>query len=77
MTIRENAIRESVADKTVCIHHIAGLHNIADIFTKELGDNTTFLAIRDTITSIVPQIDHKPLDQRKGGIPTYVGSLHL
>ena len=54
MTIRENAIRESVQDKTVSIPHIAGLHNIADIFTKELKDTATFLGICDTVTSLVP-----------------------
>ena len=54
MTIRENAVRESVLDGTVVIKHIAGDFNIADIFTKELKDTATFLNIRDVITSIVP-----------------------
>ena len=42
MTIRENAVRESVLDGTVLIKHIAGSFNIADIFTKELKDTSTF-----------------------------------
>ena len=34
ITIRENAIRESVSNKTVSIKHIEGKINIADIFKK-------------------------------------------
>ena len=54
ITIRENAVRESVQGKTVVIRHIAGNFNIADIFTKELRDTSTFIQIRDVITSQVP-----------------------
>ena len=54
MTIRENAIRESVSDKTVSIKHIEGRINIADIFTKELKDIQLFITLRNLITSIAP-----------------------
>ena len=54
MSIRENAIRESVSDKTVTIAHIEGKINLADIFTKQHKDKQTFLQIRDQITSIPP-----------------------
>ena len=54
MTIRENAIRESVSDKTVSIKHIEGKINIADIFTKELKDTKLFITLRNLITSIAP-----------------------
>ena len=36
LTIRENAVRESVQKKTISVHHIEGSYNIADKFTKEL-----------------------------------------
>lgn len=55
ITIRGNAIRELVQDNTVTITHIVGLHNMADIFTKELRNTTAFLVIRDTITSAPPK----------------------
>ena len=42
MTIRESDIRELVQDITVSIHHIAGLFNIAEIFTKEVKYIDTF-----------------------------------
>ena len=45
MLIRENAIRESVQNKIVFLHHIDGLFDIADIFTKELKDTATFTKI--------------------------------
>ena len=52
ISIRENAVRESVQNKTISIHHIDGSYNIADIFTKELKDKSLFLKIRDIITSV-------------------------
>ena len=54
VSIRDNAIRESVANKTVSIRHIEGKINLADIFTKELKDKNAFLTMRNQITSILP-----------------------
>ena len=54
MTIRGNAIRESVSDKTVSTKHIEGKINIADIFTKELKDTNLFITLRNLVTSIAP-----------------------
>ena len=54
MTIRENATRESVQNKTVSINHVAGNVNISDIFTKELKDMNNFLSTRNIITYIPP-----------------------
>ena len=51
LQIRENAVRESVQDKTVTIKHIDGKTNLADIFTKEDKDLSHFIAIRDVILS--------------------------
>ena len=52
MQIRENAIRESVQNKTVTIKHVDGKTNLADIFTKEDKDIAHFLKIRDTLMSL-------------------------
>ena len=52
ITIRENAVRESVQNNTISVHYIIGSYNIADIFTKELKDTFLFLEIQDVITSI-------------------------
>ena len=56
MKIHVNAIRESVQDRTVSIHHITGLLNIADIFTKDLRDAVSFTTIWNVITSLVPDL---------------------
>ena len=47
--IRENAVRESIANNTISVHHIAGDVNIADLFTKEDRDVTHFLSLRNAI----------------------------
>ena len=59
--IRENTVRESVANAFIKLHHIAGKVNIADLFTKEDRDTKHFLSIRDIITKEVPkQTYHEP-----------------
>ena len=74
ITIRENAIRESVDNKFVEILHIAGKCNLADLFTKELKNVTLFKILRDLV---VQDPDYAPLleitltlPRREGGIRT-------
>jgi hypothetical protein len=47
----ENSVRKWVQDKTVCIKHVAGKVNPADIFTKEMWDGTHFCCLRDSFMS--------------------------
>jgi hypothetical protein len=51
ITIRENAIRESVDNKFIRVLHIEGKTNIADIFTKEMKDILHFCTLRDLLVS--------------------------
>ena len=64
ITVRENAIRESVDNKFVTIRHIGSKQNLADIFTKEMKDISLFLTLRNMVTSIAPPII---INRRKGG----------
>jgi hypothetical protein len=48
LNLRETAIRESVHNGEINIHHIEGKRNCADIFTKELKDATHFCRLRDS-----------------------------
>jgi len=48
ITLRENAIRESVHDGDLTIHHISGKLNCSDIFTKEIKDVSHFCLLRDS-----------------------------
>ena len=52
--IRENAIREAVANDFVNIQHIEGRLNLADIFTKEDKDVEHFIQIRDFLLADSP-----------------------
>jgi hypothetical protein len=45
--MRENRIRENIATKFICINHIGGKINLADVFTKEMKDTLHFVEIRD------------------------------
>jgi hypothetical protein len=45
--MRENHIRENIATKFICINHIGGKINLADVFTKEMKDTLHFVEIRD------------------------------
>jgi hypothetical protein len=45
--MRENRVRENVANNFVSIHHVEGKKNIADIFTKEMRDTSHFVELRD------------------------------
>ena len=54
ITIRENAIRESVDSRFITVMHVAGKKNIADIFTKEMKDTALFIVLRDLIVSDPP-----------------------
>ena len=51
ITIRENAIRESVDNDFIRVLHIEGKLNIADIFTKEIKDSQHFITMRDQLVS--------------------------
>ena len=55
ITIRENAIRESVDSKFITVMHVAGVKNVADIFTKEMKDIALFIALRDLIVTDPPE----------------------
>ena len=48
MELRENSVREWVADKTLNILHVSGRVNPADIFTKEMRDGAHFRRLRDS-----------------------------
>ena len=47
--IRENAIHESIQAGFVAIHHVEGIINLADLFTKEDKCTDHFVTIRDKI----------------------------
>lgn len=66
ISIRDNTIRESVADKASSIKFIQGKINLTDIFTKELKDNSLFITKRDHITSIAlnPISNHTQVRER-------------
>ena len=54
ITIRENAIRESVDKKFIEVVHVEGKKNLADIFTKEMKDTALFIQFRDLVVSDAP-----------------------
>jgi hypothetical protein len=45
--MKENHIRENIANNFVSIHHVDGKVNMADIFTKEMKDTGHFVELRD------------------------------
>jgi hypothetical protein len=45
--MRENHVRENVANYFVTIQHVGGKINMADIFTKEMKDVSHFVELRD------------------------------
>jgi hypothetical protein len=47
--MKENRVRENVANQFVHVQHIDGKINLADIFTKEMKDVTHFIELRDRI----------------------------
>ena len=51
LQINENAVRESVQNKLVTIHHIPGSEKLSDIFTKEHKDPSHFLHLRNIVLS--------------------------
>jgi hypothetical protein len=55
--LRENAIRESIVNEEISIHHISGKRNPADIFTKELKDASHFCMLRDSFMLQRDQFD--------------------
>ena len=79
ITIRENAIRESVDNEFVKILHIAGKTNLADMFTKEMKDSSHFLSLRNIIVTQPPKqslsIVHS-ISGEEGGISTHGQTVH-
>ncbi len=49
--MRENAIREAVANDFVSVQHIEGKINLSDMFTKEDKDTEHFIFLRDLVLS--------------------------
>ena len=49
VNIRENAIREARVLNEISIHHIPGVSNPADLFTKEFKSDTLFRTLRGLI----------------------------
>ena len=45
---RSVCVRESIQDKEIALHHINGLVNPSDIFTKEMRDTAHFCELRDS-----------------------------
>ena len=73
ITIRENAIRESIDNKFIKVEHIRGSINIADLFTKELADTSRFKQLRDLVVQSIPSINSPiSLVQEEGGIGLHV-----
>lgn len=61
LDLRGNAVRESIHMGELSIHHIPGVINCADIFTKELKDASQFCLLRDSFMmdrSIFDKLDH-------------------
>ena len=56
LQIRENAVRESIDNKFINVHHIGGAINPSDLFTKEDKDATHYLAIRDVLVTTPPPV---------------------
>ena len=56
--IHKNVSRESVQDKKVSVHRMAGNTNLANIFTKDIKDISDFITMHDVITSITPKFLH-------------------
>ena len=52
--MRENAVRESVQDRTIKVDHVGGKKNPTDIFTKEDRDISHFQGCRDALCSTPP-----------------------
>ena len=71
--IRENAIRESIENKTVQIEHISGKVNIADMFTKEEKDAQHFITLRDHMMEQLPIRDYKIKPQSPSTSPPLRG----
>jgi len=45
--MKENRVRENILSKFVCVCHIDGKINLADLFTKEMKDVKHFVELRD------------------------------
>jgi hypothetical protein len=57
ITLKENAVRESIDEGFINVQHIAGEVNIADIFTKEMKDTTRFIELRNLIVTQTAHIE--------------------
>jgi hypothetical protein len=45
--LRENLVRENIASQFICIQHVEGKLNLADLFTKEMKDVSHFVELWD------------------------------
>jgi hypothetical protein len=54
--MRENMVRENIANEFVTITHIDGKRNLADIFTKEMKDVGHFVELRDLFMQPRPTV---------------------
>jgi len=45
--MKENHVRENIANNFVTIHHVDGKLNLADLFTKEMIDTSHFVEVHD------------------------------
>jgi hypothetical protein len=52
--MKENRVRENVQNSFVCITHVGGKINLADLFTKEMKDTSHFVELHDLM--LCPQI---------------------
>ena len=82
--IRENAVREAITNGIITLKHIAGIINIADLFTKEDRNTSHFVSIRDILVQDVLPINHFKSDAQPQGLrgvsnptPSQVGSRPL
>jgi hypothetical protein len=47
--MKENHVRENIANNFVAIQHIEGRINLADLFTKQMKDTAHFIELRDLL----------------------------
>jgi hypothetical protein len=45
--MKEKRVRENIAKHFVAIHHVSGMVNLADLFTKEMKDTSHFVELCD------------------------------
>ena len=76
--MRENAVREQVANKFVQVEQIAGKRNPSDIFTKEDRDPSHYIECRNALCAKPPSSNLKPCpnSQRQPDDTSSISMLH-